>query len=161
MEFKNLQCNPKLAQKLKSKKMKKYRFTINGSDYDVQIKDIEDNIAEVDVNGTRYEVLLHNEIKTSKTPRLVRKPLEKLPGEGQIKKKEVNGKHEVTAPLPGTILKLNISVGDMVTEGQNLLVMEAMKMENQVQTTKGGEVVAIKVKVGDAVQQDDILIEIG
>lgn len=141
--------------------MKQYKFTINGNDYDVQIKDLEDNIAEVDVNGTRYEVLLHNEIKTSKTPRLVRKPLEKLPGEGQIKKKETAGKHEVTAPLPGTILKLNVSVGDMVTEGQNLLVMEAMKMENQVQTAKGGEVTSIKVKVGDSVQQDDVLVEIG
>jgi glutaconyl-CoA/methylmalonyl-CoA decarboxylase subunit gamma len=141
--------------------MKKYKFTISGSDYEVHIKDIEDNIAEVDVNGTLYEVLVHNEIKTSKTPRLVRKPLEKMPGEGQIKKKESSGKHEVTAPLPGTILKLNISVGDMVSEGQNLLVMEAMKMENQVQTTKGGEVLAIKVNVGDAVQQDDVLLEIG
>ncbi|WP_372947146.1 biotin/lipoyl-containing protein [Mariniphaga sp.] len=141
--------------------MKKYKFTISGSDYEVHIKDIEDNIAEVDVNGTRYEVVVHNEIKTSKTPRLVRKPLEKMPGEGQIKKKESSGKHEVTAPLPGTILKLNISVGDMVSEGQNLLVMEAMKMENQVQTTKGGEVLAIKVNVGDSVQQDDVLIEIG
>jgi biotin carboxyl carrier protein len=141
--------------------MKKYKFTISGSEYEVHIKDIEDNIAEVDVNGTRYEVLVHNEIKTTKTPRLVRKPLEKLPGEGQIKKKETSGKHEVTAPLPGTILKLNVSVGDMVTEGQNLLVMEAMKMENQVQTTKGGEVLAIKVNVGDAVQQEDVLVEIG
>jgi biotin carboxyl carrier protein len=141
--------------------MKKYKFTISGSEYDVHIKDIEDNIAEVDVNGTRYEVLVHNEIKTTKTPRLVRKPLEKLPGEGQIKKKETSGKHEVTAPLPGTILKLNVSVGDMVTEGQNLLVMEAMKMENQVQTTKGGEVLAIKVNVGDTVQQEDVLVEIG
>ena len=141
--------------------MKKYKFTISGHDYDVHIKDIEDNIAEVDVNGTHYEVVLHNEIKTSKTPRLVRKPLEKLPGEGQIKKKETSGKHEVTAPLPGTILKLNVAVGDVVAEGQNVLVMEAMKMENQVQTTKGGEVLSIKVNVGDAVQQDDVLLEIG
>lgn len=141
--------------------MKKYKFTISGNDYDVHIKDIEDNIVEVDVNGTLYQVKLHNEIKTTKTPRLVRKPLEKQPGEGQIKKKESSGKHEVTAPLPGTILKLNISVGDMVSEGQSLLVMEAMKMENQVQTTKGGEVLAIKVNVGDTVQQDDLLVEIG
>lgn len=141
--------------------MKKYKFTISGNDYDVHIKDLEDNIAEVDVNGTRYEVVVHTEIKTTKTPRLVRKPIEKLPGEGQIKKKETTGKFEVTAPLPGTILKLNISVGDMVTEGQNVLVMEAMKMENQVQTTKGGEVLSVKVNVGDAVQQDDVLIEIG
>ncbi|RIH64339.1 acetyl-CoA carboxylase biotin carboxyl carrier protein subunit [Mariniphaga sediminis] len=141
--------------------MKKYKFTISGHDYDVHIKDIEDNIAEVDVNGTHYEVVVHNEIKTSKTPRLVRKPLEKLPGEGQIKKKETSGKFEVTAPLPGTILKLNVAVGDVVAEGQNVLVMEAMKMENQVQTTKGGEVLSVKVNVGDAVQQDDVLLEIG
>lgn len=141
--------------------MKKYKFTINGNDYDVHIKDIEDNIAEVDVNGTIYEVLLHNEIKTTKTPRLVRKPVEKLPGEGQIKKKPSSGKHEVTAPLPGTILKVNVSVGDIVTEGQSLLIMEAMKMENQVMSTRGGEIVSIKVNVGDAVQQDDVLFEIG
>ncbi len=140
--------------------MKRYKFTINGSDYEVHIKDIEDNIAEVDVNGTRYEVLLHNEVKTTKTPRLVRKPVEKLPGEGQIRKSDSQGKHLVLSPLPGTILKINVSVGDKVTEGQNLLVMEAMKMENQIQTSKGGEIVAIKVNVGDIVQQDDLLFEI-
>ena len=65
------------------------------------------------------------------------------------------------APLPGTILKLNVAVGDMIAEGQNVLVMEAMKMENQVQTAKGGEVISIKVNVGDSVMQDDVLIEIG
>jgi glutaconyl-CoA/methylmalonyl-CoA decarboxylase subunit gamma len=141
--------------------MKKYKFTISGNEYDVHIKDIDNNIAEVDVNGTHYEVVIHNEIKTSKTPRLIRKPIEKLPGEGQIKKKATTGKHEVLAPLPGTILKLNVSVGDVVAEGQNLLVMEAMKMENQVQTTKGGEILSIKVNTGDTVQQDDVLMEIG
>jgi biotin carboxyl carrier protein len=141
--------------------MKKYKFTISGNDYDVHIRDLEDKIAEVDVNGTIYHVEIHNEIKTSKTPRLIRKPLEKMPGEGQIKKKETTGKYEVTAPLPGTILKLNVSVGDMVSEGQNVLVMEAMKMENQVQTARGGEVLSIKANVGDAVQQDDVLMEIG
>jgi biotin carboxyl carrier protein len=141
--------------------MKKYKFTISGNDYEVHIKDLEDSIAEVDVNGTRYEVKVHNEIRTSKTPRLVRKPLEKIPGEGQIRKKETTGKHEVTAPLPGTILSMNVTVGDVVAEGQNVLVMEAMKMENQVQTTKGGEVLSVKVKIGDAVQQDDVLLVIG
>ena len=141
--------------------MKKYKFTISGNDYDVHIRDIEDNVAEIDVNGTIYEVEIHNPIKASKTPRIVRKPLEKKPGEGEIKKKETGGKHEILAPLPGTILKLNVTVGDVVTEGQNVLVMEAMKMENQVQTTKGGEILAIKVNVSDAVQQDDVLMEIG
>ncbi len=141
--------------------MKKYKFTINGNDYDVHIRDMEENTAEIDVNGTIYEVEIHSKVKGSKTPRLIRKPLEKMPGEGQIPRKQVSGKHEITAPLPGTILKLNVSVGDAVAEGQNVLVMEAMKMENQVQTTKGGEVLSIKVNVGDAVQQDDVLMEIG
>ncbi len=141
--------------------MKKYKFTIRGTDYDVHLKDIEDNIAELDVNGTLYEVEIHGEVKTSKTPKLIRKPVEKMPGEGQIRKKAPTGKHKVTSPLPGTILKINVSVGDTVAEGQNILVMEAMKMENQVQSEKGGEVTAIKVNVGDSVLQDDVLIEIG
>ena len=142
--------------------MKKYKFTIRGTDYDVHLKDIEDNIAELDVNGTIYKVEVHGEVKTTKTPTLVRKPVEQMPGEGQIRKSEsAGGKHKVTAPLPGTILKINVSVGDTVAEGQNIIVMEAMKMENQVQTGKGGEVTAIKVNVGDSVLQDDVLIEIG
>src|SRR6056297_1240627 len=101
--------------------MKKYKFTISGNEYDVHIRDMEENVAEVDVNGTIYEVEINSEVRASKTPRLIRKPLEKMPGEGQIKKKETTGKHEVTAPLPGTILKLNVSVGDVVSEGQNVL----------------------------------------
>lgn len=141
--------------------MKKYKFTISGNDYDVHLKDIEDNKAELDVNGTIYEVEIRSEVKTSKTPTLIRKPVEKMPGEDQIKKKVSTGKHTVAAPLPGTILKINVSVGDVVSEGQNLLVMEAMKMENQIQTGKGGEVISIKVNVGDTVLQDDVLIEIG
>ena len=141
--------------------MKKYKFTIRGTNYDVHLKEIEDNIAEVDVNGTIYEVEIKGEVRTSKTPTLVRKPVEQMPGEGQIKKSESTGKYKIVAPLPGTILKLNVSVGDTITEGQNVLVMEAMKMENQVQSEKGGEVTAIKVSVGDTVLQDTVLIEIG
>ena len=141
--------------------MKKYKFTIRGNDYDVHIRDIEENIAEVDVNGTIYEVKIKGEVITSKTPKLIRKPVEQLPGEGQIKKKETTGKHAITAPLPGTILKINVSIGDVVAEGQNLLIMEAMKMENQVQSGKGGEILSIKVNVCDTVLQDDVLIEIG
>jgi biotin carboxyl carrier protein len=84
-----------------------------------------------------------------------------MPGEGEIKKKEATERHKVTAPLPGTILKINVAIGDTVTENQNIMVMEAMKMENQIQTGKSGEVTAIKVSVGDSVLQDDVLIEIG
>lgn len=86
--------------------MKKYKFTISGNDYDVNIQDIEDNIAQIEVNGTKYEVHLKSEVKTSKTSRLVRKPVVQQPGEGQIKKQQSSGL-AVKAPLPGTILKIN------------------------------------------------------
>ncbi|PIF05361.1 MAG: acetyl-CoA carboxylase biotin carboxyl carrier protein subunit [Draconibacterium sp.] len=141
--------------------MKKYKFIISGNEYEVHLKDIEENIAELDVNGTTYHVEIKSEVKTSKTPKLIRKPVEIMPGEGQIKKSENTGKKRILAPLPGTILKINVSVGDKVVEGQNLLTMEAMKMENQVQTDKAGEVLSINVKPGDAVLQDDLLVEIG
>ncbi|MBN2175465.1 MAG: biotin/lipoyl-binding protein [Bacteroidales bacterium] len=140
--------------------MKKYKFKINGISYEVQIKDLEDNIARIEVNGTSYKVELEKEIRTSKTPKLIRKPIEQQPNEGHIIKQSSSGLYEVRSPLPGTILKVNISVGDSVVEGQNLIVMEAMKMENQVQSLKSGTVKKIKVKSGDTVMQDDILIEI-
>jgi len=141
--------------------MKKYKFTIRGNDYNVHLKDIEDNIAELEVNGTLYEVKIHGEVKTTKTPTLVRKPVEKKPGEGEIKKSASAGVHKITAPLPGTILKINVSVGDTVTVGQTLMIMEAMKMENQINASKAGQVTAIKTNVGDSVLQDDVLVEIG
>lgn len=139
--------------------MKKFKFTISGDEYDVNIKDIEENVAQIEVNGTRYEVEIHREVKATKTPKLVRKPVVQQPGEGQIKKQATGG-YPVKAPLPGTILKINVAEGDTIKAGQNLMVMEAMKMENQVLSEKDGQVKAIKVKEGDAVLQDDVLIEI-
>lgn len=140
--------------------MKKYKFTITGDEYDVHIKDIEDNIATIEVNGTKYEVVIQGEVKSTKTPRLVRKPIVQQPGEGLIKKQQSTGGSAVKAPLPGTIFKINVAVGDQVKSGDKLLVMEAMKMENQILAEKDGEISVIKVKEGDAVLQDDVLLEI-
>ncbi len=140
--------------------MKKYKFTITGDQYDVHIKEIEDNIATIEVNGTKYEVVIQGEVKSTKTPRLVRKPVVQQPGEGQIKKQQSSGGTAVKAPLPGTIFKMNVAVGDQVKSGDKLLVMEAMKMENQILAEKDGQISTIKVKEGDAVLQDDVLLEI-
>lgn len=140
--------------------MKKYKFTITGDEYDVHIKEIEDNIATIEVNGTKYEVVIQGEVKSTKTPRLVRKPVVQQPGEGLIKKQQSGGGTAVKAPLPGTIFKINVAVGDQVKSGDKLLVMEAMKMENQILAEKDGQISVIKVKEGDAVLQDDVLLEI-
>ncbi|MFB6340712.1 biotin/lipoyl-containing protein [Saccharicrinis sp. FJH62] len=137
--------------------MKKLEFTIKGNKYSVHIKDVEDNIAHIEVNGTEYAVEINQEVKRTKTPKLVRKDVVKKPGEGTIKK--TSGGSILKAPLPGSIFKILVSAGDEVKKGQNLLIMEAMKMENEIQSEKDGVIKALKVNVGDAVLQGDVLIE--
>jgi biotin carboxyl carrier protein len=139
--------------------MKKFKFTIRGQEYDVEIKDLQGSNAKIEVNGTSYDVDVHIDQKSSKTPKLIRKSVVNQPGEGVIKKSSA-GASVVKSPLPGSIIKINIAVGDSINPGDTLLVMEAMKMENNVLAEKGGVVKAIKVAVGDNVLQDDVLIEI-
>jgi biotin carboxyl carrier protein len=142
--------------------MKKFKFTIHGNIYEVEIQGFEENIAKVEVNGTMYDVEVHRELKTTKTPTLVR--LENphpTPREQKIPRqvtKTVNT--SIKAPLPGTILQVFTHEGDKVTLGQKLLTMEAMKMENNVLAEKSGTVQSIRVKPGDIVSQNDVLIEI-
>ncbi|RXQ96174.1 biotin/lipoyl-binding protein [Ancylomarina salipaludis] len=138
--------------------MKKFKFTIRGQEFDVDIKEIEGTNAQIEVNGTVYDVEIEAKEKVSKTPQLIRKPVINKPGEGQIKKS--TGGISVKAPLPGTIIKVNVAVGDSINAGDTLLIMEAMKMENNVLAEKAGTVKSIKVNVGDSVLQDDVLIEL-
>lgn len=138
--------------------MKTYNFTIRGNKYSVNIKSFEDNIADIEVNGTPYSVELEQEIKRPKTPKLIRpeRPVEKAPKE--IKKGLVLS--NISAPLPGTIFKIKVKEGDAVKKGDTVLIMEAMKMENNILAEKGGTIKKILVKEGDAVLQGDLLIEI-
>ncbi|WP_075591386.1 biotin/lipoyl-containing protein [Labilibacter marinus] len=139
--------------------MKKFDFSVAGNKYNVEVKDFEDSVATVSVNGTIYEVEVHQDKKAvSKTPKLVRKAVTPQPGEGAVPQK-ATGAGAVKAPLPGNIFKIEVAVGDTVVKGDVLLVMEAMKMENNVLAEKGGVVKSIKVGLGDAVLQNDILIE--
>lgn len=138
--------------------MKKFDFSINGNKYHVHIKDIDDNIASIEVNGTPYSVEIEQEVKKVKTPKLIRHEVKPKPGEGQIVKKSSTGGHQVQAPLPGNIFKILTKEGDTVSKGDTLLIMEAMKMENNVMADKDGTVKEIKVKEGDAVLQSDVLI---
>ena len=137
--------------------MKKFKFTIRGNEYEVHINSFEDNIAEVDVNGSIYQVELAAEVKTTKTPKLVRsKPVKTE----VTKPKPAAGLSKVDAPLPGTIFKLIVKVGDTVKKGQTILILEAMKMENNILAEKDGIVNKIHAAEGDAVLQGDILVEI-
>ncbi len=141
--------------------MKNYKFTIRGIDYEVDIHSFEDNVAEIEVNGTTYSVEVHKEVKSTKTPKLVRSNVpQPTRSESKIKKNISSSATAVKAPLPGSIFKLFVKEGDEVKVGDNLLIMEAMKMENNVLAEKAGKVTSVKVAVGDAVLQNDVLLEI-
>ncbi|PIF06751.1 MAG: acetyl-CoA carboxylase biotin carboxyl carrier protein subunit [Draconibacterium sp.] len=141
--------------------MKKFFFKIKGRQYDVEIKQFEEGVAQVDVNGTVYDVEIEGPKKpTSKTPTLVRQRVDNKPSDAKIKTTGgVAG--SIKAPLPGSIIKINVAVGDTVSAGDTVMVMEAMKMENNIQAETAGTVKALKVNVGDTVMQDDVLIELG
>ena len=142
--------------------MKKFKFTIHGNPYEVEILGFEENIAKVEVNGTVYDVEIQKDLKLAKTPTLVR---QEVP---QPTRKETKIPRNITkttnvaikAPLPGTIISILVKTGDKVTMGQKLLTMEAMKMENNVLSEKDGIVTNINVKQGDTVMQNDVLVEI-
>ena len=138
--------------------MKKFKFTIRGNEYEVHINSFEDNIAEVDVNGSIYQVELAEEIKTTKTPKLVRSQ----PAPTVVTKPQpIAGLSKVEAPLPGTIFKLKVKEGDTVKKGQVIIILEAMKMENNILAEIDGVISKLNVVEGASVLQGDLLAEIG
>ncbi|MDP4290594.1 MAG: biotin/lipoyl-containing protein [Bacteroidota bacterium] len=147
--------------------MKKYKFTINGNHYEAQINNIEDNIAEIEINGTMYTVELDKTIETApKTPKLVRSisvpSTDSVPSVAKTSSPgSPKGSGTIKSPLPGVILDIFIKEGDHVKIGQRLLTLEAMKMENNIDSDKEGLVVSIKKKKGESVMEGDILIVIG
>lgn len=146
--------------------MKQYKFVINGNEYEVSIQDVDDHVVDVEVNGTHYKVEVDKQITPQKTPKLVRSV--SVPSteiyEKQDEKKinlasVVKGAGaNVVAPLPGVVLDILVREGDNVRIGQRLLVLEAMKMENNIDSDKEGVVSSIKVHRGDSVQQGELLM---
>lgn len=146
--------------------MKNFSFTINGNQYEVSIANIEDNVAEIDVNGTLYHVEVDKSIQPVKTPKLMRSV--SVPSTDQhpavaltSTPNSPKGGGNIKSPLPGVILELHVKEGDTVKIGQRLITLEAMKMENNIDADKAGLIVSIKKHKGDQVMEGDILIVIG
>lgn len=143
--------------------MKNYKFKINGSNYSVDINNVEGQIVELEVNGTPYKVEMDKEIKQTKTPKLVRK--EQVPSTDStpstVKTTSSTKMGSIKTPLPGTILDVYVNVGDTVKVGQKLLLLEAMKMENQIDSDMDGVVKEVKVRKGDVIMEGDVLVTIG
>lgn len=146
-------------------KFKEYKYKINGTKFSIKVGDAVDNHVQVEVNGTPYTVELDKEPSRKTTVSQPVKSPRPAPrtesGEKIIATPvaEATGGYVVKAPLPGTILSYNVKVGDTVNAGATVCALEAMKMENDVHTAKGGKVVKIIANVGDAVPQDgDIMV---
>ena len=140
--------------------MRVFKFNIKGQEYEVEIKSVEKGIAEVEVNGTAYQVEIQQEVKASKTPILVRSE-PAVPKSAHKFKKKISGSYEVKSPLPGNILNVFVKEGDEVKKGDKLVVYEAMKMENTIFSEKDGQVLKVRVKPGDNILEGDVLMEIG
>lgn len=144
--------------------MKEYKYKINGNVYKVAIGDIEDNIAHVEVNGTSYKVEMEKAPKEAVKPvvRPVARPAAAAPATPVTKPVAASGgKSGVKSPLPGVILDIKVNVGDTVKKGQVVIILEAMKMENNINADKDGKITAINVNKGDSVLEgtDLVIIE--
>jgi len=142
--------------------MKEYKYTINGTKYEVAVGDIEENLVTVTVNGEEYKVELEKQAEPEKKKPVLGKPAAaSAPAEsGETTTKAVNKNNAVKAPLPGVITDIKVAVGDQVAVGDTVVVLEAMKMANNLQAEKAGTVTAICVKIGESVMEDDALIVI-
>ena len=152
----------------------KYQYTVKGVDYEVEIQDIEGNIANVTVNGIPFEVEMKQPVKAGKQK-------VKLSEERRVKSEESNSSSSATnassatttqpaaaaasdkpvvAPLPGTINEIKVKVGDKVNPGDTVVILEAMKMQNNIEAETSGTITSINVNKGDAVMEGDTLVTI-
>ena len=139
--------------------MNEYKLNINGNDYQVAVNDLNGNRADVTVNGTNYTVTLDQEKAVAAKPVAAAAPAPAQPAPAAAAKPAAGG-GAVKSPLPGVILDIKVAVGDAVKVGQRLMVLEAMKMENNVDSDKEGTVAEIRVGTGDSVLEGDVLIVI-
>ena len=144
--------------------MNKYQYKVQGVDYDVEIVDVEGNIAKVSVNGIPFEVELKEPIKASHLPkRPAVKPAAApaaapAPATAPAATPAAGAGTKVLAPLPGTITEINVKAGDTVKKGDVLVVLEAMKMENEIMAPHDAKVAQVLAAKGATVNTGDVLV---
>ena len=152
--------------------MKDYSLKINGHNYNVQIDDVNETstVAHVVVNGVEYEVEIEGaKASTVSKPQVA--PAPKSANSAMITPSSAtpspriaaaapSSGYSVKCPLPGTVLSVKVAAGDTIAAGQTLVVLEAMKMENNIDADRGGVVKQVLVQQGATVMEGDVLIVI-
>jgi len=152
--------------------MNKYQYKVNGVDYEVEIADVEGNIAKVNVNGIPFEIELQKPINAAKHPTMNRPKVQAPQPAAQPVAAPVAAAAAaqpaaptgtgtpLKAPLPGTIIEVKVQVGQQVSVGDTLIVLEAMKMQNNIEAETSGQITSIVVKAGDTVMEGAVLLTI-
>lgn len=142
--------------------MKEYNYKIKGAPYNVKINGIEENIAKVEVNGIEFEVELEKPVAQPKpVVRAVAAPVKTIEAPKEKLEAVEAGVSAVRAPLPGTINDIKVTVGQAVKKGETVVVLEAMKMENNINAECDGAITGICVAPGDSVKEGTTLLTIG
>ena len=141
--------------------MKEYKYKINGNEYTVCINEVNDTTANVTVNGEEFKVEWEKPkeekpvvkvqpvtAKPAPTPTVTAAPAVAVAAKGNA----------IKTPLPGVIIDVKVNVGDMVKKGETVVVLEAMKMENNINADRDGKVVAVQVAKGDTVADGAVLV---
>ena len=140
--------------------MRTYKFKINGNEYNVEINSVEGNIADVTVNGASYKVEMDTPVApapaaapatpATSAPAPAPAPAAAPAGAGKV----------ITSPLPGVIIEVSVKEGQAVKAGQKVAVIEAMKMENEIQASCDGTITAVLVNKGDSVLEGAEIVKI-
>ncbi|MBR4756287.1 MAG: biotin/lipoyl-binding protein [Bacteroidales bacterium] len=143
--------------------MKTYKFKINGNEYNVDINSVEGNIADVTVNGASYKV----EMDSPAAPAVQAAPVAAAPAAAAPAaapaapaSAPAGAGKAVTSPLPGVIIEVSVKEGQAIKAGQKVAVIEAMKMENEIQASSDGTVTAVLVHKGDSVLEGAEIVKI-
>lgn len=128
--------------------MKRFSVTVNGKAYDVAVEEIT-GAAPAPVAAAPAPVAAAS--APAPAPAAASAPAAApVAGAGE----------KVQAPMPGTILDIKVAVGDTVSRGQTVVILEAMKMENDIVASCDGKITSILVSKGDTVNSDDVLVTI-
>ena len=124
--------------------MRKFNITVNGKTYEVDVEEVG-GVTSAPVVQAPVAAPVSAPVAAQATP----------------KSAPVAGATQVTSPMPGSIVSVKVNVGDSVNEGDLVVVLEAMKMENEIFASASGKVVGVSVSAGDSVNSGDVLISIG
>ena len=139
------------------------KYTINGTEYNVAVNSVTFDSAEVVVNGVTYQVKIENSRGADSVS---------MPAEPQISEEPVKADvpdavaatgvgRAVNSPLPGVIVGIKVKVGDKIKAGQVVAILEAMKMENEIQSEYDGTVISINASQGDSVLEGAPIVMVG